>query len=257
VSDPSPPAGPEGFAARLRAAVTGRAHVYAPGGDLPARIRARVRRRRRQDLAVRGGAVAGVLAVVALAAGLAVAGGSGGGDTLETADPGLTTTTAAAPGDPPAPTPPSSAAVAPPDTAGTSETGATTTTTAEAAETEPPATEPTASSTTTTASDTVPADSELPAAAACGLASGAVAEVVVMPDVPSPRCVEVGPVQSLRVRNDSGQAVDVTFAGASATVPDGGTQAFPRPFGEYLEPGVHVVAVSLYGGSGPEVWFTP
>jgi hypothetical protein len=51
--------------------------------------------------------------------------------------------------------------------------------------------------------------------------------------------------------------VDITFAGASATVADGGSQAFPRPFGEYLEPGVHVVAVSLYGGSGPEVWFTP
>ena len=257
MSDPSPPAGPDGFDARLRLAVTRRAQGYAPRGDLPEHIRARVRRRRRQDLALRGGGAASVLAVGVLAAGLVAAGGPGGGDTVETADLGLTTTSTAAPTDPPATEPSPTVAVAPPATAGTSETTTTTVTTTSPPRPGPSPAEPTPSSTTTTAPDKVPPDSGQPAAAACGPAPGAVAEVVLMPDVPAPRCLQVRADQSLRVRNDSGQAVDVTFAGASATVPDGGSQAFPRPFGEYLEPGVHVVAVSLYGGSGPEVWLTP
>ena len=42
-----------------------------------------------------------------------------------------------------------------------------------------------------------------------------------------------------------------------ATLEPGESVTFDQPFGDYLAPGVHTLAVSLYGGSGPQLWLKP
>jgi hypothetical protein len=44
---------------------------------------------------------------------------------------------------------------------------------------------------------------------------------------------------------------------SSVPLNDGDAHLFPQPFGDYLAPGVHRVAASIYGGSGAEIWLRP
>jgi hypothetical protein len=99
--------------------------------------------------------------------------------------------------------------------------------------------------------------SDTPAAGTCGSAGGSVVEVVLNPDIPSPRCVRVTAAQRLRLRNSTGESVTVTFAGSSTTLASGQTHLYDQAFGDYLAPGVHRVSVSFYGDSGPEIWLQP
>ncbi|MGH9245543.1 MAG: hypothetical protein ACRD29_14755 [Acidimicrobiales bacterium] len=135
----------------------------------------------------------------------------------------------------------------------------TTTTTADPAPTtadpDPTTTSPPTSTTPTTRK---PADADTPAAGVCPENLGpVVVEVVIHPDIPSPRCTQVTAEGRLQVQNDSGQEVTVALADFEAVLAPGAAELFDRPFGEYLEPGVHRVRVSLYGESGPEIWLMP
>jgi hypothetical protein len=246
------------FEDRLRTELTRRAGELTVSEDLPERIHGRVRRRRRQQLSVAGALSAVVVAVVV---GLLLVRSPGGDDRLETAtgrrptttttEPATTTdsrTTAPAGGDTPPPEattttttvarPPETS---PPSTPGTSPTG-----------TSPPGTSPTSAP-----PDLKPPDSQEPTAGACATASGPVAEVTLNVDVPSPRCTNVRADQSLRVTNNTDQTVSVALADYSATLPPGASRGLGGAFGDYLQPGVHRITVSLYGGSGPEIDLDP
>lgn len=107
----------------------------------------------------------------------------------------------------------------------------------------------------------VAADTEKPSSSVCGTASGPFAVVETNPSAPAPRCVIVQPGQQLRVVNtsdrdeSSGRTVTVTFADWPArTVRLHKATTFERDFGDYLAPGVHDLRVSLYAGSGTEIW---
>jgi hypothetical protein len=53
----------------------------------------------------------------------------------------------------------------------------------------------------------------------------------------------------------TGKATTVTFANyAPRLLQVEQSTVFNRPLGRYLAVGVHVVHISFYGGSGPEVW---
>jgi hypothetical protein len=106
-----------------------------------------------------------------------------------------------------------------------------------------------------------PATGDTPAAGACGGGANGYATVETNPDVPLPRCLIVTARERLRVVNTSnrfgqpGRPVLVTFAGfAPRRLAVGEATVFDRPFGEYLATGVHTVHLSLFRGSGTEVW---
>jgi hypothetical protein len=234
------------FEDRLRSEVTSRTDAFAPSSDLPQRIGTRVRRhQRRRRLA--GGVLSAGLAV-AVVTGVVMARPSDDGADVVAGGSDSTTTT------------PSSAPSGSPPTSDTSATTGEPTVTTESTEpTSPPSSAATTTptqATTTTASDLKPPDSQTPAAGVCAPATGQAVEVVINPDVPSPRCTQVTADQRLQVRNNTDQQVSVSFADFSATLAPGASQLFDRAFGDYLQPGVHGVDVSLYGGSGPEIWLT-
>lgn len=107
---------------------------------------------------------------------------------------------------------------------------------------------------TSTPTTLKPPDADMPTAGTCGTADIEVVEVVVNPDIPSPRCVQVTADQRLQIRNATDQPATVSLAQHSATLAPGETTLFDQPFGEYLEPGVHRVSMSTYGESGAEIW---
>jgi hypothetical protein len=113
----------------------------------------------------------------------------------------------------------------------------------------------------TSTGDLVPADSDLPAAGSCGSAPGALAVVDANPDTPQPRCLVVRTDQRLEVVNTSdrfqqpGTEITVTMPGfPSRVLAIGASTVFDRPFGAYLAPGVHRLRISLYSGSGADLW---
>lgn len=108
--------------------------------------------------------------------------------------------------------------------------------------------------TSTAAPTPKPPDAETPAAGTCGEPTEPVVEVVVNPDIPSPRCVRVTTDQRLQIRNATDQPATVSLAHHSATIAPGETALFDQPFGDYLQPGVHRITMSTYGSSGAEVW---
>jgi hypothetical protein len=104
--------------------------------------------------------------------------------------------------------------------------------------------------------------SKHPAAGVCAevpRTQGAIRTVRIEPDVPDPRCSQVYPSQRLRIvnaTNDYGQrgkTVAVQLADFRARLAPGKAKTFDASFGSYLAPGDHVVTVSVYGGSGPEL----
>ena len=247
--------------ARLRAAVRQQADSLTPNADLPERIHARVAQRRRRQR-VMAGALA-TAAVVLVAFGLvAVIARPSDRETVEVRGDEATTTvhgterrTTSTAETPTSTTGPATTEAETPPTT----TGPTTTTGGDEEEPSGGPEPPEPQETTTTEPLTILAapDSETPAAGTCATPTGAAVEIVIHPDIPAPRCARVTADQHLQVRNASGQTVTVSFANFSAELAPGATQAHTRPFGEYLQPGVHRVSVSLYGDSGPEIWLQP
>ncbi|MGV1049330.1 MAG: hypothetical protein ACOYD4_12510, partial [Solirubrobacterales bacterium] len=94
-----------------------------------------------------------------------------------------------------------------------------------------------------------------PAAGVCSRASTPLVTVVLHPDVPSPRCVEVTSRQRLRLVNRTGAGgreaavATIRFAGFVATIEPRHAAILDQPFGEYLRPGTHAVEVG--GAAGP------
>ena len=119
--------------------------------------------------------------------------------------------------------------------------------------------------TTTNAGDPpglIPADSQSPAAGTCGNSYNGIAEVVLNPDVPSPRCIIVKDTDHLRVENNFDVAVDVGDGSETLfTLQPGGSDTGMKALGGFWATGVHRLRITnaathavLYGGSGPEVW---
>jgi cytoskeletal protein RodZ len=215
-----------------------RTPVDGATGDVD-RVRSAVRRR---QLRRRSTSLVLIAAVIVLAVGVTLASGRDG-NAVRTG-PGTEPTT-------PTTAPPRSTTSHPSSTTTTSSTGSATSTST-----------PTTSATTVAppAGSLEPPDADVPAAGVCARAdtSVVVVEVVLDPDVPSPRCTEVTADQRLVVRNATTEAVTVTLADFRVTVAPGESELLDRPFGQYLAPGVHRVSTgALYGGSGPEIWLKP
>jgi hypothetical protein len=94
-----------------------------------------------------------------------------------------------------------------------------------------------------------PADAAQPAAGACAPAEGPVAVLQINPDVPFPRCQRVQPEQWLRLVNRAHQPAVVRLAGFELMLEPGEEATIDQPFGTYLEPGVHLVPISVYAGN--------
>jgi hypothetical protein len=256
------------FEELLRSEIARHRDDFTPSEDFGERIHARVAKRRRQRRALAGAVGVGLASVVAAGALLAspsshqtveVAGDHDRSTTTavtssETGDDDATSTTE------PTETPSTSGS---PDathdiTGEAGGTGQPGSTTAGSSDGSSPATTEGAGTTTTETGDMLLApDGDTPAAGTCGSFSGTVVEIVLNPDIPSPRCVEVTADQRLQVRNAAGETVTVSFAGSSATLGDGVTHLFDQAFGDYLAPGVHRVSASIYGDSGAEIWLKP
>jgi len=95
---------------------------------------------------------------------------------------------------------------------------------------------------------------QTPAAGVCPMAAGAEATVRVHRDTPSPRCQQVQSGQHLRIINMTDQPVRARLAQIDVTIAPGAEWADGRPFGTYLAPGVHSLALSAYAGGGAELW---
>jgi hypothetical protein len=126
---------------------------------------------------------------------------------------------------------------------------------------------PKATTTTAKAGDPpglIPADSQTPAAGSCSNSNNGIAEVVLNPDVPSPRCIIVKDTDHLRVENNFDVEVSVydnSGQGAMFTLKPGASDTGMKAIGGYWATGVHRLKITntatkavLYGGSGPEVW---
>ncbi len=105
-------------------------------------------------------------------------------------------------------------------------------------------------------SSKTPADATQPAAGICPRATADPVTITIAVDMPQPRCVAVSSGQRLRLVNNATQ-VKVQLGPFSSDLGPGQSVIFDRPFGDYLDPGVHIVTTSTYGGSGPEVWLQP
>jgi hypothetical protein len=90
----------------------------------------------------------------------------------------------------------------------------------------------------------------------CVAATGSIVEIVLYAEAPSPQCVQVTADQRLRVRNSADKTVTVSLAGLSATIDPGGAYLSDVTFGALLDPGVYQMSVSIYGGSGPDIWLS-
>ncbi len=98
---------------------------------------------------------------------------------------------------------------------------------------------------------------QTPAAGICPVTVGAEATVRVHRDTPSPRCQQVLSGQHLRIINMTDQPVRARLAQIDVTIAPGDEWADDRPFGTYLAPGVHSLALSAYAGGGAELWLQP
>lgn len=73
-------------------------------------------------------------------------------------------------------------------------------------------------------------------------------------DTPSPRCEVVTPEQRLRVVNTTDGPVRVRLAHIAVRLGPRQDLTIDQPFGAYLAPGVHDLAISAYAGGGAELW---
>jgi hypothetical protein len=85
---------------------------------------------------------------------------------------------------------------------------------------------------------------ESPAAGICGMFDGDIVTLIIYPDIPDPRCVEVTSEQKLRVVNRRDEPIQAAIGTFQADIPPDGEHTFDVPVGEYLMPGVHLLQVS-------------
>lgn len=97
-------------------------------------------------------------------------------------------------------------------------------------------------------------DAPSPAAGICARAVGAVAMFQINVDAPSPRCEVVKLAQRLQVVNKMDRPVRVRLAHISVRLGPQQDLTIDQPFGTYLAPGVHDLAISAYAGGGAELW---
>jgi len=98
------------------------------------------------------------------------------------------------------------------------------------------------------------ADAQAPAAGICDFNEEAAVIFEIQEGIPSPRCARVLPGQIIVFQNNSNELLDFNFAGMPFTIEPGENATNGRRVETYLKPGVHVVTMEFYGGSGPEIW---
>lgn len=92
-----------------------------------------------------------------------------------------------------------------------------------------------------------------PAAGICGEpTSEDTVQVEIWPDIPSPRCLVVHGDQYLRIMNRTDEPLVISLGRLAGSALPGEAITLELPFGQYLEPGVHVVLATPFGG--PEIW---
>ncbi len=91
-----------------------------------------------------------------------------------------------------------------------------------------------------------------PAAGICASFDGGVVTITINVDAASPRCARVLPEQTLAVVNKTLNTVQVSIGRFSSSILPGAAYTITVPFGDYLAPGVHQLAVSPT--SGAELW---
>jgi peptidoglycan hydrolase-like protein with peptidoglycan-binding domain len=97
-----------------------------------------------------------------------------------------------------------------------------------------------------------PSPAEQPAAGVCSSNDAPIAELVLGPDAPMPRCLSMSGDQWLRIANDGGPTT-VTLGTWSIDLERGAASTSPLPVGAYVDRGAHGVAVTRYAGSGPDL----
>lgn len=100
-----------------------------------------------------------------------------------------------------------------------------------------------------------PPDADTPAAGICDAWPEEIVPVDIVLDVPSPRCLVIGPDQQAEFTNQTGAAVHVQLGWYEFDLQPGESYQFEAPFGEFLAVGVHHLKVSA--GSVPELWLAP
>ncbi len=97
-------------------------------------------------------------------------------------------------------------------------------------------------------------DSETPAAPVCAFQEGTTVTFELHEGIPAPRCARVLPGQMLAFTNRTDEPISFTFLDHAVRLEPGETKSIDVRAEDYLEPGVHVLAMDFYGGSGPEAW---
>jgi len=97
-----------------------------------------------------------------------------------------------------------------------------------------------------------PADSDTPAAGICGDTQGDPVTIILGIDssgLPlAGRCLIIAPSQRIKLVNQSGNSINMNFAGYQINLPVGGEMLLDKPVGQYLALGVHFLPM------GPELW---
>ena len=97
-----------------------------------------------------------------------------------------------------------------------------------------------------------PADSDTPAAGICGEVQGDPVAIILGIDssgLPlASRCLIVTPSQRIKLVNQSGNSINMDFAGYQINLSVGGEMLLDKPVGQYLALGVHSLP------TGPELW---
>lgn len=99
-------------------------------------------------------------------------------------------------------------------------------------------------------------DAEAPAAGSCAnFYEVETVDIHIDAGIPSPRCAKIFVTQKLRILNDTNEKIEFSFAGFDVLLEPQARYVFEKPASDFLLPGVHVMKMDYYGGSGPEIWF--
>lgn len=97
-------------------------------------------------------------------------------------------------------------------------------------------------------------DAQAPAAGICDFYGQDSITFDIQEGIPQPRCARVLAGQKIAFTNSSEELLLFEFAGRPFAIEPGVTVSDGRRAEDYLAPGVHVVSMDFYGGSGPEIW---
>lgn len=100
----------------------------------------------------------------------------------------------------------------------------------------------------------IPADSQTPAAGTCNSLVGNTVSFSLNIDTPYPRCLRLYSGQHLTLVNGTENPISVKWATLDNMLAPHESFIVPDEVIAALQPGVHDITTSLYGGGGPEVW---